>query len=100
MAETAAVMQIEVSEDEDPEGVYKRFRNSCNLSGMVYEARTAAQHLAAAPDLLHAKNISGPQESDFKSAEFHAHCRHAAESFSRTRRTSRSASSRKRACGR
>lgn len=32
-------VEIEVAEDEDPEGVYKRFRNSCNLSGMVYEAR-------------------------------------------------------------
>ena len=33
-------LQVTVSEDEDPEGVFKRFRNSCNLAGMVYEVRT------------------------------------------------------------
>lgn len=34
------LIQVSVNDDEDIEGVYKRFRNSCNLAGMVYEVRT------------------------------------------------------------
>lgn len=33
------LIQVSVNDDEDIEGVYKRFRNSCNLAGMVYEVR-------------------------------------------------------------
>jgi ribosomal protein S21 len=32
-------VEVACGEGEDVEGVFKRFRNTCNLSGMVYEAR-------------------------------------------------------------
>ena len=37
-------LQVEVEEDEDPEGMYKKFRNSCNLSGVTYEVSLSVLH--------------------------------------------------------
>ena len=45
-------LQIECDEDEDPEGVFKRFRNSCNQAGMVYEVYSLCAPFIGSEDVL------------------------------------------------
>lgn len=44
-------LQIECDEDEDPEGVFKRFRNSCNQAGMVYEVYSLCAQFMSSEDV-------------------------------------------------